>query len=147
MNRRGLLKGMGVIALYGSFPAILGEFISSCKTNDKRLRAGFFSEDEFHLLEQITDVLLPATATPGAAPPSTRHLPPARAWRDATRGLRLRNDAILEWSVPGSNRRPPACKAGRVTGPSRSFLPGNQRFSSASWRCSARPSTRVFTRD
>ncbi|TMI97583.1 MAG: gluconate 2-dehydrogenase subunit 3 family protein [Bacteroidetes bacterium] len=66
MNRRGLLKGMGVIALYGSFPAILGEFISSCRTNDKRLRAGFFSEDEFHLLEQITDVLLPATATLGA---------------------------------------------------------------------------------
>jgi len=66
MNRRYVLKGMSVIALYSSFPAVLGEFLSSCKEKDKKLRAGFFSEDEFHLLEQIADVLMPATTTPGA---------------------------------------------------------------------------------
>jgi glucoside 3-dehydrogenase (cytochrome c) hitch-hiker subunit len=66
MNRRYLLKGMGAIALYSSFPAILSEFISSCNSNDKKLRAGFFSDDEFHLVEQLTDVLLPVTSTPGA---------------------------------------------------------------------------------
>ena len=66
MNRRYLLKGMGAIALYSSFPAILCEFISSCKTKDKELRAGFFSDDEFHLIEGITDALLPETSTPGA---------------------------------------------------------------------------------
>ncbi len=66
MNRRYLLKGMGAIVLYSSFPAILSEFISSCNSKDKKLRAGFFSDDEFHLLEQITDILLPATSTPGA---------------------------------------------------------------------------------
>ena len=66
MNRRYLLKGMGAIALYGSFPAVLSEFLSSCKTKDKELRTGFFSDDEFHLIEGITDTLLPATATPGA---------------------------------------------------------------------------------
>ena len=49
-----------------AFPAVLSEFISSCNTKDKELRAGFFSEEEFHLVEQITDVLLPATSTPGA---------------------------------------------------------------------------------
>lgn len=65
MNRRYLLKGMSVIALYASFPAVLGEFISSCKIKDKPLRGGFFSEKEFHLIEQITDVLLPSTSTPG----------------------------------------------------------------------------------
>ena len=66
MKRRHLLKEMGVIALYASFPAVVSEFISSCKTSDKRLRAGFFSEDQFELVQQITDVLLPVTSTPGA---------------------------------------------------------------------------------
>ena len=66
MNRRYLLKGMGVVALYSSFPAILGEFISSCNAKEKKLRAGFFSDDEFQLIEQLTDSLLPKTSTPGA---------------------------------------------------------------------------------
>jgi hypothetical protein len=66
MNRRYLLKGMSAIALYGSFPAVLSEFLSSCKTKDKELRAGFFSDDEFQLIEEITGALLPATTTPGA---------------------------------------------------------------------------------
>ena len=66
MNRRYLLKGMGTIALYSSFPAILSEFLSSCKTTDRELRAGFFNDDEFNLIEGIADVLLPATSTPGA---------------------------------------------------------------------------------
>jgi hypothetical protein len=66
MNRRYVLKGMGAIVLYSSFPTILSEFLSSCKTNEKELRAGFFSDDEFHLIGGITDALLPATSTPGA---------------------------------------------------------------------------------
>jgi hypothetical protein len=66
MNRRYLLKGMGGIVLYSSFPTILSEFLSSCKTKDKELRAGFFTDNEFHLIEGITDALLPATSTPGA---------------------------------------------------------------------------------
>jgi hypothetical protein len=66
MNRRYLLKGMGAVALYSSFPIILSEFLSSCKTKDKELRAGFFSDNEFRLIEDITDALLPATSTPGA---------------------------------------------------------------------------------
>ncbi len=66
MNRRNLLKGMGAIALYSSFPGVLAEFVSSCKSKTKILRAGFFSDDEFQLLEQVTDIMLPKTTTPGA---------------------------------------------------------------------------------
>ncbi len=66
MNRRYVLKGMGAIVLYSGFPTMLSEFLSSCKTKDKELRAGFFTDDEFHLIEGITDALLPATSTPGA---------------------------------------------------------------------------------
>ena len=66
MNRRNLLKGMGAIALYASFPGVLAEFVSSCKSKTKTLRAGFFSDDEFALIEQVIDTLLPKTTTPGA---------------------------------------------------------------------------------
>ena len=66
MNRRHLLKGMGAVALYSSFPIVLGEFLSSCHARTDKLRIDFFSEEEFHLIEQITDNLLPKTSTPGA---------------------------------------------------------------------------------
>jgi hypothetical protein len=52
--------------LIRSFPAIVSEFISSCKTKDKTVRAGFFSDDEFNVIEGIADNLLPETSTPGA---------------------------------------------------------------------------------
>ena len=66
MNRRNLIKGAGVIALYSSFPAVLSEFLLSWKVVDKVLRLGFFSDEEFNLLEQVSDIILPRTSTPGA---------------------------------------------------------------------------------
>ena len=66
MNRRLMLREMGVVALYSSFPSILSEFISSCDSKEKKMRAGFFSDDEFQLTEQLIDTLFPKTATPGA---------------------------------------------------------------------------------
>ena len=66
MNRRLLLKEAGVIALYSSFPSVLSEFISSCNTKQKKLRAGFFSDDEFRLTELLLDTTFPKTGTPGA---------------------------------------------------------------------------------
>ncbi|WP_202552279.1 hypothetical protein [Ginsengibacter hankyongi] len=44
MNRHLVLKEMGVIALYSSFPSVPGEFFSSRKMKEKKLRAGFFSD-------------------------------------------------------------------------------------------------------
>lgn len=66
MNRRHLLKGMGVLTLYSSFPAVLTEFISSCNASGQELPSRFFTEDEFQLLEELTDILIPETSTPGA---------------------------------------------------------------------------------
>ena len=65
MDRRNLIKKMGVVALYGSFPSVLSEFLVSCKSTDQTQRAGFFSNDEFQLLNQLIDILLPRTSTPG----------------------------------------------------------------------------------
>jgi hypothetical protein len=66
MDRRHLLKGIGAVALYSSFPAVLSEFLSSCNSGTKKQRAGFFSDDEFSLVESISDIILPKTSTPGA---------------------------------------------------------------------------------
>lgn len=66
MHRRNVIKGLGAITLYSSFPAIVSEFLSSCQTKNKTSRAGFFTEEEFHMIEDISDVLIPATGTPGA---------------------------------------------------------------------------------
>jgi len=40
--------------------------------------------------------------------------------------------SFQEWSVPGSNRRPPACKAGRLTRPPRAFSSWLSRSRSSS---------------
>jgi len=66
MNRRNVLKGITAIALYSSFPEILAEFVSSCKSNHRPLRGDFFSDKEFQAIRDIADILLPATSTPGA---------------------------------------------------------------------------------
>jgi hypothetical protein len=66
MNRRLLLKGMGAITLYSSFPSIVSEFLSSCNTKQALPRTGFFTNDEYSMIEQLADSLLPKTSTPGA---------------------------------------------------------------------------------
>lgn len=73
MKRRSLLKGMGAIALYSSFPGVLAQFASSCKSKSIPAGAEFFSVDEFQLLQQVTDILLPKTATPGALETGVPH--------------------------------------------------------------------------
>lgn len=64
MHRRNLLKGAGILALYSSFPAAVSEFLVSCSSGDK-LHAQFFSPSEFNLIQQLTDIVLPRTTTPG----------------------------------------------------------------------------------
>ena len=65
MDRRDLFKKMGVVALYSSFPSVLSEFLVSCNANDKIKRAGFFSNEEFQLLNKLVDIVIPRTSTPG----------------------------------------------------------------------------------
>lgn len=64
MNRRELLKGIGAIALYGSFPAVLSEFAVNCAAAEK-FTPQFFSPREFIVLENVIDAILPRTKTPG----------------------------------------------------------------------------------
>ena len=64
MNRREVLKGFGTIALFASFPAVLSEFSVAIEAAEK-LKPQFFSSDEFALLEDVVDIILPNTKTPG----------------------------------------------------------------------------------
>lgn len=64
MNRREVLKGFGAIALFASFPAVLSEF-SVAVEGAETLKPQFFTFDEFALLEEVVDIILPATKTPG----------------------------------------------------------------------------------
>lgn len=71
MNRRHLLKGMGAIALYSSFPAVLAEFVTACNAAKKQVPV-YFSAGEFELIEAIADTVIPKTSTPAA---SETHVP------------------------------------------------------------------------
>lgn len=64
MNRRDMLKGFGAIALTAGFPAVLSEFAVTCEAAVK-IKPHFFSAQEFALLENVVDVILPKTKTPG----------------------------------------------------------------------------------
>jgi Gluconate 2-dehydrogenase subunit 3 len=64
MHRRNLLKGAGILGLYSSFPVVISEFLASCHTGDK-LHPSFFTDGEFIILENLADILLPRTITPG----------------------------------------------------------------------------------
>ena len=65
MKRRNLLKGLGVISLYSSFPIILGEFAVSCQNKEKHIYAAFLGDGDYATLSAVIDVLLPKTTTPG----------------------------------------------------------------------------------
>lgn len=64
MNRREVLKGFGTIALFASFPTVLSEFSVAVEAAEK-LKPQFFTADEFVLLEDMVDIILPNTKTPG----------------------------------------------------------------------------------
>ena len=63
MNRRDLIKTAGLTAFYANLPVILSELLSACQSGDQ-LPHTFFSDAEFKTLEEVIDILLPATGTP-----------------------------------------------------------------------------------
>jgi len=64
MNRRDVIRSMGVVSLHALFPSILSSFASGRMMGNQPV---FFDKEEQHIVRQIIDVLLPATATPSAS--------------------------------------------------------------------------------
>jgi len=65
MNRRDVIKGIGLTFGYTvAAPAVLS-MLESCKTEDQTWTPVFFDGNEKHYISHLVDIILPATDTPG----------------------------------------------------------------------------------
>lgn len=76
MKRREVIQSMGLISTHVLFPSILLGFISGCKNPSKAKEIYspvFFSQEEFEIIREVIDVILPATKTKSASQVNTHH--------------------------------------------------------------------------
>ena len=76
MNRRASLQSLGAIASHALFPSILSAFVASCNsghTPASNTQLFFFTEDEIAFVQEVIDLILPATATRSASQVLTHH--------------------------------------------------------------------------
>ena len=68
MERRDLLKSIGLIGSSSLLPAVLAEFLSSCSGKDMSAYSPvFFSKKEYNQVTALIDILIPATGTKSAS--------------------------------------------------------------------------------
>jgi len=68
MERRDLLKTIGLIGGSSLFPAVLSNFLSSCSGKDMSAYTPvFFSKKEYKQVIELIDILIPATGTKSAS--------------------------------------------------------------------------------
>ena len=68
MERRELLKSIGLIGGSSLFPAVLSNFLSSCSGKDMSAYTPvFFSKNEYNQITEMIDLLIPATGTKSAS--------------------------------------------------------------------------------
>jgi hypothetical protein len=71
MNRRTLLQSLGAATTHALFPSILTGFLSGCTDpTDRELL--FFTEREFAVLQEMIDLILPATNSASASQVGTQ---------------------------------------------------------------------------
>jgi hypothetical protein len=72
MERRDVLKSLGLIGGSTLFPAVLAEFLSSCAHKDmSSYTPVFFTEVEYKLVIELIDIIIPATGTAAASQVNT----------------------------------------------------------------------------
>lgn len=68
MDRRSVIKSLGLLSMHALYPSVLAAFLSGCHTADGIKTAGaFFSEAEVKLVKEVIDIILPATKTGSAS--------------------------------------------------------------------------------
>jgi hypothetical protein len=68
MNRRDVIKSLGLISLHAFYPSVLAGFLSSCETGkDSEKHYIFFDREEQVFIKDIIDSILPRTATKSAS--------------------------------------------------------------------------------
>lgn len=74
MNRRDVIKSLGMVSLHALYPSVLTTFLASCKSgeqNDHLLV--FFNAEEFDVIKETIDIILPATRTKSASQTGTHY--------------------------------------------------------------------------
>lgn len=75
MKRRTAIQSLGMISAHALFPSILSGFITSCSNPAKEstYKPTFFSDDEFALMKEVIDIILPASQSQAASQVNTHH--------------------------------------------------------------------------
>ena len=76
MKRREAVHSLGLLTTHALFPGILTGFIASCGENPPKeipFSSAFFSEEEWAILPQIIDTIIPATKTLSASETGTQY--------------------------------------------------------------------------
>lgn len=73
MNRRDVIKTLGLISGHALFPSVLTTFLSGCVNKDmKDYKPLFFSEEEYKAITEIIDIIIPVTTTASASKVNTQ---------------------------------------------------------------------------
>ena len=71
MNRRDLLKAMGLASSHVLFPSVMAGFLAGCSPSLQSLM--FFSNSEFRVLTEIIDLIIPETKSASASQTNTQY--------------------------------------------------------------------------
>lgn len=73
MNRREVVKSLGVISGHVLFPSVLTAFVTGCAHKDMNSYSPvFFSSEEYKAITEIIDIIIPATVTASASQVNTQ---------------------------------------------------------------------------
>ena len=68
MNRREIIKSMGLISLNALFPSVLGDFLTNGAADYDSSRTWlFFEAEEQQVIKEIADIIIPRTNTKSAS--------------------------------------------------------------------------------
>jgi len=63
MDRRQVLQSLGLISAHALFPTVLTGFLASCNNKEGSFTPEFFTHDELKTIEEVIDIIIPATKT------------------------------------------------------------------------------------
>lgn len=73
MNRRELIQSMAVLTGHALFPSVLSSFLTGCAHKDMSgYLPSFFTAEEYRVITEIIDIIIPATTTRSASEVNTQ---------------------------------------------------------------------------
>jgi hypothetical protein len=73
MDRREVIKSLGLISSHALFPSVLTAFLTSCANRDMGdYSPVFFNQEEYETITSLVDIIIPATVTASASQVNTQ---------------------------------------------------------------------------